>query len=300
MRIIIIGASGLIGNQLFKESLKNNKKVIGTYESFKRDGLIHFNMKDESLSSKISDLNSSDVVYLLAAYSNPSWIFNNIDTARQLNIISTKKLIDEISKIGCRLIFMSSVEVFDGANGNYIERSIPNPLNLYGEMKYEIENYLIENYPDNSCIVRTSWNVGWNLRHRCVVNLTYETLLSPNARMANDNTFSIADVRDTAKGLLRLSDYSEVKHCHLASTPKLVRSELADIVKNQSKFGDLMDFGITSFSEIPYSEPRAKHNSLDVSFAIKTLQLNFRNPKDIICEKVKLLDKHFDEIKNNN
>ena len=300
MRIIIIGASGLIGHQLFKISSRTNREVIGTYDSYKRDGLIHFNMIDESLSSKVPNLNTSDIVYLLAAYSNPTWIFDNMGIAKQLNITATKKLIDEVLKIGCRLIFMSSVEVFDGTNGNYIEGSKPNPRNSYGEMKYEIERYLIENFTDNNCIVRTSWNVGWDLRHRCVVNLTYETLLSPNARMANDNTFSIADVRDTAKGLLRLSDYNEVKQCHLASTPKLVRSELADEVKSQSKFGNLMDFSITSFSEIPYSEPRAKHNSLDVSFAIKTLQLNFRNPKDIICEKVKLLDKHFDEIKNNN
>jgi len=296
MRIIIIGGSGLIGYELYQEASRVNIKAIGTYDTFKREGLINFNMKNETLKSVIPDLNSSDIVYLLAAYSNPSWIYNNIKTARELNITATKKIIDEISNVGCRIIFMSSVEVFDGKKGDYKENSKPNPLNTYGLMKYEIEKYLEKNYK-NSCIVRTSWNVGWNLKHRCVINLTYETLLKPNAFMANDNTFSIADVKDTSQGLLKLSNLKGINKCHLASGQKLlVRSELAELVKNTSKYGKLMNYELTSFSKIPYSEPRALHNSLNTNFATNELKINFREPNDIIKQKVKFLDKRFNEL----
>ena len=37
---------------------------------------------------------------------------------------------------------MSSVEVFDGSKGNYREGDHPNPINYYGELKYEVEEYL--------------------------------------------------------------------------------------------------------------------------------------------------------------
>jgi len=299
MRIIIIGGSGLIGYELYHEALRADLKVIGTYDTYRRKGLINFNMKNETLKSVIPDLNSSDIIYLLAAYSNPSWIYNNIDTARELNITATKKIIDEISNIGCRIIFMSSVEVFDGKKGNYNENSKPNPLNKYGMMKYEIEKYIESNY-ENSCIVRTSWNVGWNLKHRCVINLTYETLLKPNAFMAKDNTFSIADVRDTALGLLRLSDFNDIKKCHLASGQKLlVRSELAELVKNTSKYGKLMDYKLTTFSKISYTEPRALHNSLNSNFAMENLNIKFKDPQKIILEKVKFLDERFNELNYN-
>tara|TARA_Y100000741_G_scaffold365151_1_gene359770 strand:+ start:626 stop:1525 length:900 start_codon:yes stop_codon:yes gene_type:complete len=296
MRIIIIGGSGLIGYELYQEASRSNIKAIGTYDTFKREGLINFNMKNETLKSVIPDLKSSDIIYLLAAYSNPSWIYNNIKTARELNITATKKIIDEVSNVGCRIIFMSSVEVFDGKKGDYKENSKPNPLNTYGVMKYEIEKYLEKNYK-NSCIVRTSWNVGWNLKHRCVINLTYETLLKPNAFMANDNTFSIADVKDTSQGLLKLSNFKDINKCHLASGQKLlVRSELAELVKNTSKYGKLMNYELTSFSKIPYSEPRALHNSLNTNFATNELKINFREPNDIIKQKVKFLDKRFNEL----
>ena len=48
MRIIIIGASGLIGYELFKLASATNRQVIGTYDTYKRDGLIHFNMIEKN------------------------------------------------------------------------------------------------------------------------------------------------------------------------------------------------------------------------------------------------------------
>lgn len=297
MRIIIIGASGLIGFHLYSLVRNKGREVIGTYNRVKKNGLIHYDMLSEPLQSLVPDLGHGDVVYLLAAYNNPSWIFENQAISRELNVFATKRIIDEAFNAGARLIFMSSVEVFDGKHGNYNEHSFPNPLNLYGKMKFEIEKYLSEIKGD-SCIVRSSWNVGWELRHRCVINLTYETLLSPGAKMAKDNTFSIADVRDTAEGLLRIAGHNELRICHLASSPYIVRTQLASLVKSLSRFRDSMNYKVTNFSNIPYSEPRAKHNSLDVSLASSVLGMKFRPPEEIIREKVELLDRHMDEIQS--
>ena len=193
MRLIIIGASGLIGSELYSLARNAGRKVIGTYNAVKKDGLAHYDILSRSLRSVVPDLGFGDVVYLLAAYSNPSWIYENQAVSREVNVTCTKRIIDEVIESGAHLIFMSSVEVFDGKDGNYNEKSVPHPLNLYGKMKLEIEEYLSK-AEGKSCIVRTGWNVGWNLRHRCVLSLTYETLMQPGAKMAKDNTFSISDV----------------------------------------------------------------------------------------------------------
>lgn len=290
MRIIIIGASGLIGSELFSLAKAKGKDVIGTYQSLPKDRLTHYDMRSSPLRGFVPDLGHEDVVYLLAAYSNPAWIYNNQNISRELNLVATKRIIDEVIESGARLVFMSSVEVFNGKDGNYNEKSVPEPLNLYGKMKFEIEEYLAKS-PGQFCIVRTGWNIGWNASHRCVVRLTYETLMKPNAKMASDNTFSISDVRDTAEGLLRLSKDDSLDKIHLASEPLIVRTDLADLVMHYSCNSDKMKYEITTFSEIPYSEPRAQYNHLDNLLAKERLGMMFRDPERIVRRKVELLDR---------
>jgi dTDP-4-dehydrorhamnose reductase len=289
MRIIIIGASGLIGHSLHNLAKMMGKSVIGTYNTKKENDFIHFNMLKDSALTSIPDLGKTDIVYILSAYSNPSWIYENQTLSKELNLDATKRLIDDVMNTGARIIFMSSVEVFDGKVGNYNEESIPNPLNCYGRMKFEIEKYLSQKNGLN-CIVRTGWNVGWSINHRCVIKLTYETLLRPDARMAKDNVFSIIDVNDTAKGLLMIGENNKLRICHLASTPPVCRIELAEDIISLSKYKKLMSYEEVMFKEIPYSEPRGRLNHLDNLLATSSLGISFRSSDEIIREKVKFLD----------
>ena len=288
MRLIIIGASGLIGSCLLTVARQAGHKVIGTFTGRPVAGLIKFDLRTQTLFELVPDLGSSDVVYLLSAYSNPGWIFSNAAAANELNVVATKKAVDEINRNKARLIFMSSVEVFDGKTGNYHENSSPNPLNLYGQMKFEVEKY-VDTTAERGCIVRTGWNVGWDTYHRCVVKLTYDTLLRADARMANDNTFSISDVHDTAAGLLWLAGEPQLRKFHLASSPYLVRTKLADLIITSSRYGSKMNYKSVTFAEITYSEPRARLNHLNNHLAIQS-GMSFRDPIEIVQEKVRLLD----------
>jgi len=294
MSIVIIGASGLIGRNLFNIISEEGRSLIGTYQSRKIDGLVHYDMRHQDIQAIVPHLSCEDTVYLLSAYSNPSWIFTHEPQARELNLIATKRLIDQVNKAGARVIFMSSVEIFDGKSGNYKEGAVPHPLNLYGKMKLEIEKYLI-NSSGKYCIVRTGWNVGLALEDRCVVKLTYETLVGPDAKMANDNMFSIIDVKDTARGLLRLSENKSITICHLSSNPPVVRSRLADMVISFSKFKNLMHYEAVKFSDIPYSEPRGRLNHLDNSLAIRELSMEFTPSEEVIRRKVEYLDEKMEK-----
>lgn len=287
--MIIIGASGLIGRSLHKAAAAAGEDVIATFNSAPRRGLVHFNMVSQPLRSVVPDLGSEDVVYVLAAYTNPSWIYEHQSDAIALNLDAARRVIDDVFAAGARVIFMSSVEVFDGQEGNYSESSTPHPLNLYGRLKLEIEQYLRQG-GGRSCIVRTGWNVAWDPQHRCVVKLTYESLLRPEAKMAHDNTLSVADIDDTAAGLLALGRNPSLRICHLTSTPSLVRTELAALIKSTSRFGAGMAFAAVPFSTIPYSEPRAPRSHLNNSLAVCELGMTFRPVADVVRQKVRLLD----------
>lgn len=293
-RLIVVGASGLIGGELCAAARAERREVVGTFSEHSQPSLVHFDLRTEELVRLLPDLGPDDVVYLLSAYSNPSWIHTHFEAAQAVNVTATRRLIDAVSATGARLIFMSSVEVFDGRRGDYTEEATPAPLNDYGRMKFEIERH-IATLSTPACIVRTGWNVGWSAAHRCVIRLTYESLLAPDAKMAFDNTFSISDVRDTALGLLRLSDHPEITKLHLASSPHLVRRELADLIMAASVRSSQMSYRPVSFARIAYSEPRAQLNHLNNHRAVTTLGLAFRSPEEIVRAKVRLLDAHFSQ-----
>ena len=190
MRIIIIGGSGLIGSYLFDLLKKNSHQVIATYCKNKIKNMIKFNMLEHKISDIIPNINDKDIFIILSATTNPNWIFHNKELSYKINVSSTIDLINELIKFKSKIYFMSSVEVFDGKKGDYNEKSTPNPLNYYGKTKVIVEEYLKNNY-QNYSILRTGWNVGISRKNKCVVSLTYETLLSEDAKMAFDNSFSI-------------------------------------------------------------------------------------------------------------
>ena len=71
-------------------------------------------------------------------------MFLQIKQAYDFNVIKTINFIKKIKNRIHRLIFLSSVEVFDGQKGNYSEKDTKNPLNFYGRTKHEVENFIFE------------------------------------------------------------------------------------------------------------------------------------------------------------
>jgi len=287
---IVIGASGLIGGALYDQLKKSGQEVLGTYTHRPRmPDLIKLDMEGDNFSDLCELVGAEDNVYIMSAYSNPSWIYKNREAAEKLNLTGTIRLIDALRSKNPRIIFMSSVEVFDGLKGGYREFDQPKPLNYYGALKFEIEEYL-KNTFEKSTIIRTGWNIGLDARSRCVVKLTYDSLLESNARMANDNYFSISDVRDTAEVLRLLSGYPEVRELHICADEVINRAALAKLIQDTSKNGQKMGYRECSFLDIEYSEPRGRVNDLDNSLSKALLGASYRKALDIITDKVRFID----------
>ena len=87
---------------------------------------------------------------------------------------------------------------------------------------------------NNFQIFRTGWNVGIDKSSRCVVTLTYETLLRPDAKMAKDNTFTVTHVDDLANNLVKFL-FKKDKIVHLSSQQIISRTQLANLIIKTSK-----------------------------------------------------------------
>lgn len=141
MNILVLGATGLIGNSIYKH-LSKKYHVFGTFNDkkklmkivHKKNKLFHF----DALNYK--KLNS------LINKTNPEVVINCIGITKHIKGISKKKFLKINSlfphfakKISnnksARFVQISTDCVFNGKRGNYSEKSIPNALDIYGKSK---------------------------------------------------------------------------------------------------------------------------------------------------------------------
>lgn len=161
-KILIIGASGLIGNSLFKYFLtKKNIFVFGTIRSPKTPGFQSNFDKNKLFTGvdllkkndleKIFEKISPDVVINCVGITNKSREIEDYRTVISLNSLLPHYLSTLSFKYKARLIQMSTDCVFSGSKGNYVEDDFPDAPHLYGRSKFLGEiNYL------NSVTLRTS------------------------------------------------------------------------------------------------------------------------------------------------
>lgn len=182
MKIILTGATGLIGSRFVKLMHENHElyplssrdaditadTTIATYLDFphrkEADVMIHFAAKtnvDQCEEDKVHDqkliANEWDGNGQIknAVFTSTDWIGKY--TAFNLNYIGTRNLYWHAKDRGMKFVYVSTDFVFDG-NGEYSEDSKENPLNWYGMTKWYGEN-VVDTAMD--LIVRISFPYGY-------------------------------------------------------------------------------------------------------------------------------------------
>ena len=147
-RILIMGATGMLGHSLFNQLCKLGRyDVFGTARSIL--GLEHFFTETEIKRIRVNvDADNFDTVVRAMAGIQPDIVINCIGLIKQLPISSdpltainvNAQLPHRISMIckaaNARLIHISTDCVFDGKSGNYIEADTPSSNDLYGRTKF--------------------------------------------------------------------------------------------------------------------------------------------------------------------
>lgn len=158
-KILIIGASGLIGGYLSRLFKGDNFDVV--LADFEGDGTAvkKLDIRDESAVKNILDEFAPEAVIVPAAIPNVELCETNPVDTRPTNVIGMKNIIRHLPPEAL-LVYFSSDYIFDGVNGPYVEDDVPNPLSEYGREKLEVEKEIKKTVKDY-LILRTAVVFGW-------------------------------------------------------------------------------------------------------------------------------------------
>ncbi|OGO28906.1 MAG: hypothetical protein A2Z16_04855 [Chloroflexi bacterium RBG_16_54_18] len=182
MRVLVTGASGLLGVNLALEAAKEHT-VFGLVnrEHLKTDAfsVIQGDLLAPGAVEKLLDSIHPDWVIHCAALANVDACEADPDQATQINTELPKKLASHVARSGARLLHVSTDAVFDGRTGNYSESDAPNPLGVYARTKLAGEHLVAEADPD-AIIARVNL-FGWSISgQRSLAEFFYNNLRAGN------------------------------------------------------------------------------------------------------------------------
>lgn len=154
MKLLIIGASGVLGSRLFNDTIGKKWNVMGTYCSHERPGLSYLDVTDNNSLKKTFNSFRPEFVVMAGGITNVDQCTLEPKLAEEVNVKGALNLVREIEEYNSKLVYVSTDYIFDGESGPYEENSNPNPINTYGRTKLEAENIVRAELKDY-LIVRT-------------------------------------------------------------------------------------------------------------------------------------------------
>lgn len=165
MRILITGSTGLLGSTLHRTA-PPDATLFGIYLSGRPLG--------QSLPGAIraADIRDREQIEAVFAWAQPEVVIhtagvNSVDYAERnrseayvSNVVGTKIVGEAARYCGARFIYISSNAVFDGEHPLYSEDDPVNPINYYGQLKVEAEEW-VKGSGLSYAIVRPILMYGW-------------------------------------------------------------------------------------------------------------------------------------------
>ena len=145
MKVLITGASGLLGRAIKAEVDKNTTwEILGLGYSRLQGNLKKVDLKNESEIIETINEFKPDIVIHSAAERRPDFVVNQEKDTERLNIIATETIAKCVNKYNGFMLYISTDYVFDGTSPPYKSTDAPNPLNKYGETKLIGEQRTLE------------------------------------------------------------------------------------------------------------------------------------------------------------
>ncbi len=168
-RVLVIGASGLIGNALVAEAEQRGARVVGVARQVRARATLELDAGDRAALETLVDRFQPEVIALAAAWSHVDGCERDPERSWRENVGTAETLLAATAGSTTRLVFLSSDYVFDGrAAGPYTERDATSPLNVYGRHKCAAEARILGR--TGALVVRTSWVHGEDPGRKCFVD----------------------------------------------------------------------------------------------------------------------------------
>lgn len=227
---LVIGASGQVGQHLFKAIQSADHAIIGTYNNHSSPGLFFLNIgKKISVHQFIRKYNP-DIIYLPASLTNVDYCEMHPRESSKINVQGVKNIVDELSGTDSKLVYFSSDYIFDGVNGPYSEGDTPNPICEYGRQKLVSEDYISQNLT-NYLICRTTVVYSWELQGKNFVQrLIYSLRNRDDVKIPVDQIGTPTYAPNLSQAVLELVQKDEVGTYNIAGPDLISRYDFAKAI----------------------------------------------------------------------
>jgi dTDP-4-dehydrorhamnose reductase len=224
MRVVVFGASGLLGQDLVRELGGALLIALSSKDADLRD---RARIREVILDSR------PDWIVLSAAYTDVDGCESNRDRAFAVNCEGAINVARAARETGSRLLFLSTDYVFDGTKRSpYQTADARNPTSVYGESKARAEERLLEILP-GVCIARTSWLFGQG--GKCFpATILKLASTRPEISVVNDQRGSPTFTRDLASALVQLCRASARGIVHVTNSGSCTWYDFASAIVRES------------------------------------------------------------------
>lgn len=273
MRILVTGASGLLGFKVTQLALTVGYEVYSAYKEHPTNigKPVSFDLTDEKATIEVILKTKPDAIVHTAAYTDVDGCEINRNLAWRVNAEGTRHVALASSKTDAHLVYVSTDYVFEGRRGFYSEEDKPNPINYYGCTKLKGEEF-VKAYAKNWCIARSSVIYGWGGS-----KLNFATWLIENLRQGKevkvlvDQYVSPTLNTNLAQMLLEIAERKITGTLHTAGATRVSRYGFA--TKLAGSFGlNVNLIKPAQMNEISWKARRPRDSSLNVSKACSLLR----------------------------
>jgi dTDP-4-dehydrorhamnose reductase len=265
MKILVTGASGMLGSSLVPLLVQGDNTVLATDIRLLDGRTQQLDVRELQPMIELSSEFRPDLLIHLAAETDLETCERDPDYAFKENYVGTQNACQVCNSLDIPIVYISTAGVFDGKKKEpYTEFDNPNPINVYGASKYEGEN-IVRQTVNHHFIVRAGWMIGGGERDKKFVHKIISQL-----REGATEVHAVCDKRGSptyavsfSKMLLRMIAKSCYGTYHLTCTGTATRYDVASHILRTLGREDVELHSVTSdhFSN-EYFAPRPESEEM--------------------------------------
>jgi len=291
MRLLVVGANGLLGSNVVRAGQQSGWNVSGTYHLTRPAfdiPLTQFDLREYDAFDDILSQHDPDVVINCAAMTDVDGCETNSEQAHVINSDAPGHLASHCAANGIEFTHISTDYVFDGIrHASYNESADPNPLQVYGESKLAGEQAVRDEVPE-AVIARLSF--VWGI-HRSRDDLTgfpawvRDQLQSrEDVPLFTDQWVTPTRAGQAAETLLDLIEQDATGLFHIACSSCVTPYEFGEVIADYIGSSEgLLSEG--SMDDVERDATRPAHTCLD----IKKVDLELGRPQPVLREDVETI-----------
>jgi dTDP-4-dehydrorhamnose reductase len=290
MKVLVVGASGLVGGHCFQYFKEKNIEVIGTHRNYIAADTFFFDPSLENCFDFLKEkIFKPDVIIHCGALTNVDYCEDNQIESYNLTVKSTEVIADFCKQNGCRLIYLSTDYVFDGKSGPYSEIDNINPINVYGKHKLEAEK--IVKGTEKFIIARVTNVYGEESRAKNFIAHLLGIIhagVEKTIKLPFDQFATPIYAGDIAKMLFLLVKEDKNGIYNLSSTDYYNRYQLAKKVKSYFNNASHLNLESTSTKELQQKAKRPLNGGLlNIKFSNEFPNFEYSNIDNYILKTIK-------------